>query len=94
MRTPSDGARKYQPAQGTVVPSTGPTSTWCRLSPNDLHRLLGAADVPGPYVLVGHSAGGLLVQLYARTYPGDLAAVVAMNPVPSAGPWLAQAVPR
>jgi pimeloyl-ACP methyl ester carboxylesterase len=35
----------------------------------DLHALLGAANVSGPYVLVGHSYGGLIVRLYASTYP-------------------------
>lgn len=54
----------------------------------DLHTLLAAADVPSPYLLVGHSAGGMLVQLYARTYPDQVAGVVAMNPVPPAHPWL------
>ncbi|WP_344157521.1 alpha/beta hydrolase [Nocardioides koreensis] len=50
----------------------------------DLHRLLRQADVPGDYVLVGTSAGGLLVQAYARAYPDEVAGVVALNPVP---PW-------
>jgi pimeloyl-ACP methyl ester carboxylesterase len=34
----------------------------------DLHDLLSAAHVPGPYVLVGHSFGGLMTPLYASTY--------------------------
>ena len=33
---------------------------------DDLRALLGSAGVPGPYVLVGHSFGGLNVQLFAR----------------------------
>lgn len=37
----------------------------------DLHELLAEAEVPGPYVLVGHSFGGLVVRLYAATYPDD-----------------------
>jgi alpha/beta hydrolase fold len=53
---------------------------------SDLHGLLKAAKVPGPYLLVGHSAGGLLVQAYAATYPEETAGVVAVNPVP---PWQA-----
>ena len=57
---------------------------------DDLHVLLEAAKVPGPYLLVGHSAGGMLVQLYARTYPDQVVGVVAMNPVPPAHPWLDQ----
>jgi pimeloyl-ACP methyl ester carboxylesterase len=59
----------------------------------DLHALLSAAGVPGPYILVGQSAGGFFVQLYARTYPEEVAGVVAMNSVPPAGPWLEQATP-
>ncbi len=35
----------------------------------DLYALLAAADVPGPYVLVGHSFGGIVVRLFAATYP-------------------------
>jgi pimeloyl-ACP methyl ester carboxylesterase len=57
---------------------------------NDLHDLLAAAEVPGPYLLVGHSAGGMFVQLYAQTFPDQVAGVIAMNPVPPAHPWLDQ----
>jgi len=57
---------------------------------NDLHDLLAAAEVPSPYLLVGHSAGGMFVQLYAQTFPDQVAGVVAMNPVPPAHPWLDQ----
>jgi len=42
----------------------------------DLHRLLAALKVPPPYILVGHSMGGLLVRLYARTYGSEVAGVV------------------
>ena len=42
----------------------------------ELHDLLAAADVPGPYVLVGHSLGGAFDLLYARTYPDEVAALV------------------
>ena len=55
---------------------------------DDLHALLAAAQVPGPFLLVGHSAGGMFVQLYAQTYPEEVVGVVAMNPVPPADPWL------
>jgi pimeloyl-ACP methyl ester carboxylesterase len=46
----------------------------------ELHDLLTAADVPGPYVLVGHSLGGALDLLYARTYPDEVAALVVVDP--------------
>lgn len=59
----------------------------------DLHALLEAADVPGPFVLVGQSVGGAFVQLYARTYPDEVAGVVAMNAVPPVDPWLDESAP-
>ena len=46
----------------------------------DLHALLTAADVPGPYVLVGASVGGLFVRLYAATYPDDVVGMVLVDP--------------
>jgi pimeloyl-ACP methyl ester carboxylesterase len=46
---------------------------------NDLHALLGAAAIPGPYVLVGHSAGGLVVRLYASEYPDEVVGMVLLD---------------
>jgi pimeloyl-ACP methyl ester carboxylesterase len=45
----------------------------------DLHALLRAAGVPGPYVFAGHSLGGLFVRLYASTYPRDVLGVVLVD---------------
>jgi pimeloyl-ACP methyl ester carboxylesterase len=45
----------------------------------ELHRLLSNAEVPGPYVLVGHSFGGLLVRLYAVRYPQEVAGLVLVD---------------
>jgi pimeloyl-ACP methyl ester carboxylesterase len=45
----------------------------------DLHALLSAAGEAGPYVLVGHSYGGLVVRLYASTYPEDVAGLVLVD---------------
>ena len=45
----------------------------------DLHALLRAADKAGPYVLVGHSYGGLVVRLYASTYPKDVFGLVLID---------------
>jgi pimeloyl-ACP methyl ester carboxylesterase len=45
----------------------------------DLHSLLHAANVPGPYVLVGHSFGGLYVMAYAAHYPADVAGMVLVD---------------
>jgi pimeloyl-ACP methyl ester carboxylesterase len=45
----------------------------------DLHALLSAAKETGPYVLVGHSYGGLIVRLYASTYPKDVSGLVLVD---------------
>jgi len=42
----------------------------------ELHALLENAGERPPYVLVGHSYGGLLVRLYASTYPSEVAGMV------------------
>ena len=60
----------------------------------DLNALLSAASIPGPYVLVGHSAGGMFVQMYARTFPQDVAGVLAMNAVPPFAEWEEQGFPE
>jgi pimeloyl-ACP methyl ester carboxylesterase len=47
----------------------------------DLHALLRAAHVPGPYVLAGHSNSGLFSLLYASTHPRQLAGLVLIDAV-------------
>ena len=46
----------------------------------DLHALLRAADVPGPYVLLGASFGGLVAYDYAVTYPRGIEGMVVLDP--------------
>ena len=45
----------------------------------DLHTLLHRAHVPGPYVLAGHSFGGLYVRTYAAKYPDEVAGLVLID---------------
>jgi pimeloyl-ACP methyl ester carboxylesterase len=45
----------------------------------DLHRLLDRAHVPGPYVLVGHSFGGLYLRTYAAKYPEEVSELVLVD---------------
>jgi pimeloyl-ACP methyl ester carboxylesterase len=45
----------------------------------DLHALLERGQVPGPYVLAGHSFGGLLALTYAAEYPRDVAGMVLLD---------------
>ena len=47
----------------------------------DLHALLAAAHVPGPYVLAGHSNGGLFSLLYASRRPHQVAGMVLIDGV-------------
>jgi pimeloyl-ACP methyl ester carboxylesterase len=49
----------------------------------ELRTLLANAGVTGPYVLVGHSLGGLSVRMFADRYPDEVAGMVlveASNP--------------
>jgi pimeloyl-ACP methyl ester carboxylesterase len=46
---------------------------------NDLHALLENGLEPGPYILIGHSVGGLHALLYASQFPSDVAGLVLVN---------------
>jgi pimeloyl-ACP methyl ester carboxylesterase len=45
----------------------------------DLHTLLQRGHVPGPYVLAGHSFGGLYVLTFAARYPDEVAGMVLLD---------------
>jgi pimeloyl-ACP methyl ester carboxylesterase len=47
----------------------------------ELHELLQAAEIPGPYIYVGHSYGGLNARLYAGKYPWELGGVVLVDAI-------------
>src|SRR3990172_2738206 len=47
----------------------------------DLHTLLARSGVEPPYVLVGHSLGGLFVRLYAHEHPDQVAGMVLVDAV-------------
>jgi pimeloyl-ACP methyl ester carboxylesterase len=74
----------YDPAsqagpQGRSDPAPGPRTGSDRIG--DLHALLAAAGVPGPYVLAGHSNGGLFSVLYASRHPEQVAGIVLIDGV-------------
>jgi pimeloyl-ACP methyl ester carboxylesterase len=45
----------------------------------DLRALLAAAGETGPYVLAGHSYGGIFIRAFASQYPGDVAGLVLLD---------------
>jgi pimeloyl-ACP methyl ester carboxylesterase len=53
----------------------------------ELRQMLDRAGVPGPYILVGHSFGGLTTRLFAARYPDDVAGLVLVDPV-GPGEWV------
>ena len=61
----------------------GPLPRTAERVAQELHTLLQRADLPGPYVMIGHSLGGAHVRVFAHAYPADVAGVVlieSMNP--------------
>ena len=62
---------------GWSDPSPHPrTASWMA---EELHTLLVNANVQGPYVLVGHSLGGMLVRVYAHNYPDEVVGMVLVD---------------
>jgi pimeloyl-ACP methyl ester carboxylesterase len=44
-----------------------------------LHALLASADIHPPYILVGHSLGGLYMQMFARKYAKEVSGIVLLE---------------
>ena len=57
----------------------GPTPRNAKLAVADLHTLLTKAGIPPPYVLVGHSFGGLLIRRFAFDYPGEVDGMIFVD---------------
>src|SRR5256885_1681174 len=49
----------------------------------DLHNLLANAQIPGPYVVVGHSTGGVYARIFAARYPDQVAGMVMLDSQPN-----------
>jgi pimeloyl-ACP methyl ester carboxylesterase len=45
----------------------------------ELRSLLDAAEVPPPYIMVGHSLGGPLIMVFTKEYPSDVAGLVFVD---------------
>lgn len=64
---------------GSAWSDPGPTPRTMRQDAYELHTLLKAARIEGPYVLVGHSLGGLLTRVYAAEYATEVAGIVLVD---------------
>jgi pimeloyl-ACP methyl ester carboxylesterase len=62
----------------------GPMPRHSQQMADELQHLLKNAGVRGPYVLVGHSLGGLNVQVFADRYPDQVAGLILLDPTPLA----------
>ena len=48
---------------------------------SELHEMLARAGIEPPYVLVGHSFGGLVVRRFALMYPAEVSSLVLVDPM-------------
>jgi pimeloyl-ACP methyl ester carboxylesterase len=64
----------------------GPHSRGAQEIVTDLHNALGMAGIKGPYLLVGHSLGGLLVRAFAQHFPDDVVGLVLIDPATESFP--------
>ncbi|MBN1272087.1 MAG: alpha/beta hydrolase [Candidatus Aminicenantes bacterium] len=61
---------------------SGPFPRDCVRVADELKKLLDTAEIQGPYILVGHSLGGLNMQAFALKYPDSTAGLVLLDPPP------------
>lgn len=64
---------------GMGYSEAGPLPRNAKQFAKELHTLLEKANLAGPYVLVGHSLGGLPVRVFAHEYPTQVAGVVLID---------------
>jgi len=61
---------------------TGPLPRDSRSEAKELRALLASLEIQPPYILVGHSLGGLNAQVFAGLYPEEVAGLVLLDPPP------------
>jgi pimeloyl-ACP methyl ester carboxylesterase len=64
---------------GVGYSGPAPTPHTSRQMAGELHALFAAAGVRGPYVLVGHSFGGLNARIFVSEYPAEVAGLVLVD---------------
>lgn len=74
---------------GMGYSEAGPLPRNAKQFAQELHTLLVQANIAGPYVMVGHSLGGLPVRVFVHEYPTEVGGVVlieSMGPGPMKQP--------
>lgn len=66
-----------RPGYGKSDPATTPRDGQHIV--DELRALLRSKGLNPPYILVGHSLGGLYMQLYARRYPEEVSALILVD---------------
>ena len=66
-----------RPGYGWSQPTTSPRTAETIVQ--ELRVLLQSTDTQPPYILVGHSFGGLLIQLYATRFPNEFTGMVLVD---------------
>lgn len=64
---------------GYGLSESGPEPRTARQIAFELHTLLHNADIPGPYLLVGHSIGGLNIRMFTELYRDEVAGLVFVD---------------
>uniref|UniRef100_Q022C4 Alpha/beta hydrolase fold n=1 Tax=Solibacter usitatus (strain Ellin6076) TaxID=234267 RepID=Q022C4_SOLUE len=64
---------------GYGLSDPGPLPRTSKQLASELHSLLGTAEEAGPYVLVGHSLGGLTIRLFTQAHPAEVAGLVLVD---------------
>ena len=64
---------------GLAWSDLGPTPRTMQQEAFELHMLLKNARIEAPYVLVGHSIGGLIARVYVKNYPQEVAGMVFVD---------------
>jgi pimeloyl-ACP methyl ester carboxylesterase len=67
---------------GYGASEVGPLPRDSKTEVEELRRLLAALDIQGPYVLVGHSLGGLNAEVFSSLHPEEVAGLVLLDPPP------------